>query len=51
MVILNHAEMDISEIRKFEEAARIGKKALELALSLIEPGACFYDVAEKTEAL
>ncbi len=43
--------MDISEIRKFEEAAKIGKKALELALSLIEPGAYFYDVAEKTEAL
>ncbi|KJE49031.1 MULTISPECIES: type II methionyl aminopeptidase [Acidiplasma] len=39
-----------SEIKnKWLLAGKIGRKALEYAQTLIEPGALFYDVAEKTE--
>ncbi len=41
--------MNQDEITRFEEAGRIGKKALENALSLIEPGATLASVAEQTE--
>ncbi|MCL4331973.1 MAG: M24 family metallopeptidase [Candidatus Thermoplasmatota archaeon] len=41
--------MEAGEIRKFEEAGKLGKKALELALSLIEPGTLLFDVAQETE--
>lgn len=41
--------MDSEEKRMILEAGKLGKKALELAESLIEPGALFLDVAEKVE--
>ncbi len=41
-------DSDIKE--KYLRAGKIGRMALEYAQSLIEPGALFYDVAEKTEA-
>jgi methionyl aminopeptidase len=41
--------MDLEEKRKILEAGKLGKKALEVASSLIEPGALLLDVAEKTE--
>lgn len=43
--------LDQADIAKFEEAGKIGKKALETAVSLIEPGITLYEVAEKTERL
>ncbi|MGP6294043.1 type II methionyl aminopeptidase [Caldiplasma sukawensis] len=41
--------MEIEEKRKILEAGKLGKLALQEALSLIEPGARFLDVAENTE--
>ena len=41
--------MDAEEKIKILEAGKLGRKALEVASSLIEPGALFLDVAEKTE--
>ena len=41
--------MDIEIKRKYLKAGEIGKKALEFAVTLIEPGTTLYDVAEKTE--
>lgn len=41
--------MDTEVKRKFLKAGEIGRKALEYAASLIEPGTLFYDVAEKAE--
>lgn len=43
--------MDLTDIAKFEEAGKIGKRALETAVSLIEPGVTLFEVAEKTEKL
>ncbi len=42
-------DLNQEEISKFEEAGRIGRKALEFALTLIEPGATLTQVAEQTE--
>ncbi len=42
-------KMDTEVKRKYMEAGRIGKKALEFAAQVIEPGAAFYDVAEGIE--
>ncbi|SMD31300.1 type II methionyl aminopeptidase [Picrophilus oshimae] len=42
--------MDHDVKEKYLQAGKIGKMALDYAQSLIEPGALFYDVAEKTEA-
>lgn len=41
--------MDVDVKRKYMKAGEIGKKALDYAVSLIESGALFYDVAEKSE--
>ncbi len=41
--------MDPSVKNAILRAGDIGRKALEYAISLIEPGALLYDVAEKTE--
>ena len=41
--------MDLKIKEKYLLAGKIGKNALNYAQSLIEPGALFYDVAEKTE--
>ena len=41
--------MDLEIKEKYLLAGKIGKNALDYAQSLIEPGALFYDVAEKTE--
>ncbi len=41
--------MDAEEKRMILEAGKLGKRALELAQSLVEPGALFLDVAEKVE--
>lgn len=41
--------MDVEVKRSYLKAGEIGRKALEFAASLIEPGATFYDVAEKSE--
>ncbi len=42
--------MELDVLRKFELAGKVGKRALEYALSLVEPGSKLYDVAEKVEA-
>ncbi|MGP6207534.1 type II methionyl aminopeptidase [Cuniculiplasma sp. SKW3] len=41
--------MDAQEKNKILEAGKLGRMALEYAQTLIEPGALFLDVAEKTE--
>ena len=41
--------MDAGEKRNILEAGKLGKKALELASTLIEPGTLFLEVAEKVE--
>lgn len=41
--------MDVEVKRKYLEAGKLGRRALEHAVSLIGPGALFYDVAEKAE--
>lgn len=41
--------MDTEVKRNYIKAGQIGKKALDFAVSLIEPGVLLYDVAEKAE--
>ncbi len=41
--------MDQEVKRKFLKAGEIGRKALEFATTLIEPGTSFYEVAEQAE--
>jgi len=49
MVTEGMPKMDAEVKHSYLKAGEIGRKALEYAVSMIEPGATFYDVAEKAE--